>query len=318
MKKKEKNISCWVCVDALKVGTWKQAEALAEKWIKNYQKKPVSLPSWCRLMPPFVFALLPQFLKQKAIKTISDPLPDIIIAAGRQAVLVALTLRHQVKTIVLMDPGVSAKYFNVVIAPIHDELQGDNVISTQGAIHGIDPENLTFPKDLQGYASPRIAVLLGGNSIHGTYEENLAINMANDLRNLLTSNPALKGGSLIITPSRRTPLKWLEIFEKQIEGMNYWIWDQKNDNPYPHFLKGIDAIVVCEDSISMASEACVMEKQVLIYPTGIKKEKFKRFYQQLFSNGYAQKFDVDAEFTTPPRLKELNRVVRELNRLDIL
>ncbi len=332
----KKKVICWVCVDAFKIGTWKQAEALASKWIGTYKKKPIDvegaprnlsrrfvrvyeeksilLAFWCHFLPPFLFAKLPQFLKNKAIKNLKDPLPDIIIAAGRQAILVALALRHKTKTVVLMNPGVSPSYFDVVIAPVHDQVIGRNVISTQGAIHGINPEELTFPNDLEEYRNPRVGVLLGGNSIHGVYEKSLAISMANDL----CAFAASKGASLIITPSRRTPIEWLEIFEKSLEGMSYWIWDQKTANPYPNFLKGVDAIIVCEDSISMASEACVMGKPVLIYPTGITKPKFKRFYKQLFENSYAQPFGMDAKLNKPPILKELDRVVDQLERTAVL
>ena len=309
-----KKIICWVCVDTFKVGTWKQAEALASKWIGIFEKKPIQLPIWCRWMPPVLFVKLPEFLKNKAVKGLGNYLPDIIIAAGRQAVLVALALRHKSKTVVLMNPGVSPSYFDVVIAPVHDQVEGKNVINTQGAIHGINPEELIFPECLEKYGCPRVGVLLGGNSVHGVYEKDLAIKMANDL----CAFTASKGASLIITPSRRTPVEWLEIFEKTLEGVSYWIWDQKTTNPYPNFLKGVNVIVVCEDSISMASEACVMGKPVLIYPTGITKPKFKRFYEQLFENSYAQPFSQDAKLNTPQVLKELDRVVEQLKKMDIL
>lgn len=314
----KKKIFCWVCVDTLKIGTWKQAEALASKWIGVYEKKPIELPIWCRWMPPKLFIRLPNFLKNLAVKSFKSPLPNILIAAGRQAVLVALALRHKTKTVVLMNPSVNTNYFDIVVAPAHDQLIGKNVIVTHGAIHGIEPENLMFPSDLEQYASPRVAVLLGGNSVHGNYDENLAIKMAKDLKALISSNSLWGKASFLITPSRRTPLKWLEVFEKNLEGLSYWIWDQKTTNPYPNFLKGADAIIVCEDSISMASEACVMGKPVLIYPTGIKKPKFKRFYQQLFAKGYAQPFALITKFITPPVLKELDRVVEQLNDMAIL
>ncbi len=314
----KKKYICWVCVDAFKVGTWKQAEALALKWVSEYEKKPIQLPIWCRWMPSRVFVRLPDFLKIMAVRSLNGPVPDIIIAAGRQAVLVALALRHRTKTVVLMKPEISPHYFNAVVAPLHDQLEGGNVICTQGAIHGIQPEKLIFPGDLEKYAQPRIGVLLGGNSVHGEYKDELAIKMANDLRDLVILNTSLIGASLIITPSRRTPLKWLEIFERNLEGISYWIWDQKTENPYPHLLNEVDAIVVCEDSISMASEACVMGRPVLIYSTGITKQKFKRFYQELFTKSYAQPFTINAKLNKSPVLKELDRVVEQLNEMKIL
>lgn len=320
MNKRIKNpLTCWVCVDTLKVGTWKQAEALADKWLgknKNifFEKKPIKLSAWCRWMPPAVFLRLPDFFKKKSIQHLKGPIPDVIIAAGRQAVLVALALRNRVKTVVLMNPGVPPSYLDVVIAPVHDQLEGNNVIATQGAIHGITIENLIFPKDLEKFQSPRIGVLLGGNSIHGKYTNDLAIKMANDFRSFIGLNTKFSNASLIITPSRRTPPGWLEIFEEHLSDLPYWIWDQKTANPYPHFLKGIDIVIVCEDSISMASEACVTGKPVLIYPTGISKPKFKRFHQQLVDNGYAQKFNFNPNTDKRKILKELDRVVNELEK----
>ena len=312
----KKKYICWVCVDTLKVGTWKQAEALASKWIGKYEKKPIHLASWCRWMPSKIFAMLPVFLKSMAVKKITGPLPDVIIAAGRQAVLVALALRQSTKTVVLMNPGISPQLFDAVVAPIHDQLDGKNVICTQGAIHAIQPENLVFPRILEKYTTPRVVVLLGGNSVHGTYKDELAIKMANDLRTFINSNSTLIGANLIITPSRRTPLKWLEIFERNLDGVSYWIWDQKTKNPYPHLLKGVDAIIVCEDSISMASEACIMGKPVLIYPTGITKLKFKRFYQQLFDQKHAQPFEIKANFNNQLVLNELDKVVEQLDKMN--
>ncbi len=313
LKNMKKNIINWVCVDAQKIGTWKQAEALAKSWLGgNFHKKPINLSTWCRWMPPKLFIILPKFLQMLAVKGLKQPLPDLVIAAGRQAVLVAIALRHKAKTVVLMNPGVPSYYFDVVIAPVHDQLVGKNVIATQGALHSIEPSHLVFPEHLRGYPGLKIGVLLGGNSIHGKYENSLAVDFANDLKKFCTN-----AGSLIITPSRRTPVDWLEVFEKNLNGASYWIWDQKTENPYPGLLSGVDAIVVCEDSISMASEACVMGKPVFIYQTGIKKAKFKHFYQELFDKGYAQPFSIDATLSKNKDfkiLKEVDRVVEQIRK----
>ena len=83
-------------------------------------------------------------------------------------------------------------------------------------------------------------------------------------------------------------------------------------------MKGIDVIVVCEDSISMASEACVMGKPVLVYPTGITKPKFKRFYLQLFEKSYAQPFTTQIKLSQSLVLNELDRVVEQLEKMEIL
>ncbi|MCE2716722.1 MAG: mitochondrial fission ELM1 family protein [Pseudomonadota bacterium] len=314
----QRKTKAWVCVDKHKLGTWRQAEALACSWLKTYERKPICLPIWCRWMPPIIFKFLPDFLKKMSVHELGREVPEIIIAAGRQAILVALAFRESAKTVILMNPGVSTKNFDVVIAPVHDNITGENVVITEGALHGIKNRQLVFPSYLKNYSKPRIAVLLGGNSIHGDYQEHLAIKMADDLKTLLNVNPNFMGGSLIITPSRRTPPSWLKIFEKNLKGISYWIWDQKSENPYPDLLKGVDAIVVCQDSISMASEACITGKLVLIYPTGIKKSKFNVFYQQLFAKGYAQPFSINAALKNSPVLNELDKVVTMLEKMKIL
>lgn len=313
----QKKTKAWVCVDKHKIGTWRQAEALAFFWLKTYEKKPILLPIWCRWMPPIIFKFLPVFLKKIAIRELGKDMPKVVIAAGRQAVLVALALRKNAKTVVLMNPGVSAKNFDVVVAPAHDQIEGKNVIVTLGALHGIKYRQLAFPEYLKKYSKPRIGVLLGGNSMHGDYQEHLAIKMAEDLKSLIEGNSNFKGGILIITPSRRTPLKWLEVFEKNLKGTPYWIWDQKSENPYPNLLKEMDAVIVCEDSISMASEACITGKSVLIYPTGIAKSKFKIFYQQLFAKNYAQPFAIDISLKKVPVLNELSIVVERLEKMKL-
>lgn len=297
-------------MDDTKIGTWRQAEALASSWLKVFEKKPIKLPVWCRWMPPSVFNLLPDFLKELSVRRLGDCVPEVIIAAGRQAVLVALALRKKTTTVVIMNPCISSKYFNVVIAPAHDHVKGANVITTFGAIHNIQYKNLVFPEYLKKYSKPRVGLLLGGNSIHGDYQESLAVKMASDLRSLMEKK--FKGGSLIITPSRRTPVEWINIFTKNLQGIPYWIWDRQSNNPYPNLLKEIDLIIVCEDSISMASEACIIGKPVMIYPTGIKKRKFKDFYQQLFDNYYAQPFNLEVQADKTATLDELDTVVRKL------
>ena len=44
-------------------------------------------------------------------------------------------LGSQIFNIHIQDPKVSYKHFDLIVSPEHDNLKGENVISTKGAIH---------------------------------------------------------------------------------------------------------------------------------------------------------------------------------------
>ena len=65
---------------------------------------------------------------------------DLIISCGRKSVIPSILLKKKNKkifTIHIQDPKVSFKNFDAIIAPEHDNLKGDNVYSSKGAIHYI-------------------------------------------------------------------------------------------------------------------------------------------------------------------------------------
>ena len=62
----------------------------------------------------------------------------IIISCGRKSVIPSLMLKKDSKdvfTIHIQDPKVKLDNFDCIICPEHDNLEGDNVIRTKGAIH---------------------------------------------------------------------------------------------------------------------------------------------------------------------------------------
>lgn len=305
----------WILCDQGKTGTYRQCLALANLFEKEYGfqfiHKPVRLNLLWRYLPP-------HFAKCKKTPStmqsdLHQPYPDLIIAAGRQAVTMAMAFRKHAFTIVLQHPKINPAYFDLVIPPYHDNLKGENAISTLGALHPIKVEELkslklereSFYADLK---SPRVAVLIGGDNKYYRYTENFVKTFAEHLRRMITQSEKYKGGSFLITPSRRTRPEIISTLEKGLEGLPYQIWKGMGDNPYMDYLAISDAIVVTGDSISMMSESCLMGKPAYIAEVPIQNRKFKQFIGDLYAGHHAAPFGKDLKSEGFQPLNELDRV----------
>ncbi len=313
-----------VGVDKGKIGTLRQAEAVAQ--ILENILSPVeiiflsiSLPTWARVIPAKIFSLLPNFIKKTAFNL---PDGDIFVASGHQAFNVALAYRDQIKTIVIMNPRVNPSYFDLLIVPYHDHVKGKNVFQIHGSVHNIDPKKVTAPeivlnKDMNGH----LALLLGGNSKVGKYNDQVATNLVRSLRRyLLKKREQGKKFDVLITPSRRTPKNWLEDFLRKLHfaKIPFWAWDGKGENPYPGMLNLCDEILVMVDSVSMITESCVFEKPVWVQnlkQNTTLRPKLARMIETLKQHNHVQDF-ADAtkkEFTFYPLNQEdkIKHVLKE-------
>ena len=92
----------------------------------------------------------------------------MIISCGRRSVIPSILLKRRNKKIFsihIQDPKVNLKNFDVIIAPEHDNLKGDNVISSKGAIHYITQSSIEKAKPylINKVKSQKIvSLILGG------------------------------------------------------------------------------------------------------------------------------------------------------------
>jgi mitochondrial fission protein ELM1 len=183
----------WIFCDSAKVGSLKQAEALADKLeINVMQTFDVRLNLPWRYLPPqaglFHINPLPH--------QINRPYPDVVIGIGRQSVVPTLYMRHFSKTIFIQNPAINPKYFNCVIAPQHDNLSAPNAINITGSLHKISPEYIgSLPASKFQSTKPMIAIFIGGNSKHVTYTDDMMHAMCATFTEL-----ANQGYDLLITP----------------------------------------------------------------------------------------------------------------------
>ncbi|MEJ7745629.1 MAG: ELM1/GtrOC1 family putative glycosyltransferase, partial [Luteimonas sp.] len=132
--------------------------------------------------------------------------PRIAIGCGRQAALATRLLRARgSQAVQILDPRIDPGHWDVVVAPQHDDVRGDNVITLLGSLHPVDDAWLKHAREVfPAFARlprPRIAVLLGGPSRHARFDRGAFEVLAAKLELVL----ARDGGSLLLSTSRRTP-----------------------------------------------------------------------------------------------------------------
>lgn len=227
------------------------------------------------------------------------PWPKILLACGRTALPIARHLRKisGCFTVAMQNPKLSTSAFDLVWAPIHDQLSGPNVISTLTAPHELTPtilekEAKIFARDFIDLPRPFIAVMIGGpNAVYDFgYEDGLRL--AKDLEALV-----LAGAGLALTLSRRTPDVLIKLLEQRlapaIAKKQALIWRNEACNPYRAMLGLANGIVVTGDSINMIGEACLPAVPVhVFYPSGGSR-KFDRFYHEMTIEGYIKKLNID-------------------------
>ena len=311
-------VTCWVVTDG-KAGMESQCLGLAEALGLEPVVKRIALRKFWRAVTPYVrVGGRAQFAGNG--DPLTPPWPDILIASGRQSVAAALWVKkrsgNRTIAIQVQNPGVAQRRFDLIIAPEHDRLDGPNVISTRGALHRVTPARLSrnaavWSPQFSNLPRPYIAVLMGGsNSVYrlGTEEcVRLAAKLKTCTRNL--------GGSLLITPSRRTGKEAMAALTAGVRGLPFFMWDMLGENPYFALLALADYIVVTSDSVNMISEAASTGKPVYveILPGG--SGKSSRFLDRLREGGIIRDFSGELTPYSHPPLDDMTRAVERIRSL---
>lgn len=294
--RKARTDKTWIVTDG-SVGMEAQGIAVAEAVGLPFTLKRVRPKGAMRLMPaPFQILLPPKALLRATASSdaLEPPWPRLIISIGRRSVPMALAIKRLSGAYALhiQNPKVPARLFDLVAAPAHDNFEGPNVITTFGAVHGVTPERLAeagnqFAPRIADLPHPRIAVLLGGESQAFSFPPETATGFGAKLAILARET----GGSLLITPSRRTRTDTLEALAQAIAGVPHFVWDGKGDNPYFAFLSLADAIVVTEDSVNMVTEAAGTGKPVYVQALPGRSTRLSRFHALMRERGATRPFE---------------------------
>ncbi len=314
-------LSIWVVSDG-RAGMENQALGLAEavqrltpaeivvkrvRWRKGFDKLPSALKAEWMLDPA----------SDSPRPAADEAWPDLWIATGRATLPLSARAKARSggRTFVVQtqDPRWKTGAYDLVVAPVHDGLDGAHVLSITGSPHRVTPARLAggaaaFEAALSPLPRPRVAVLIGGRSMAFDLTETDAADLAEQIAGAVS----VAGGSLMLTFSRRTPGPAKRVMTARLANLPGLIWDGAGPNPYFAFLHFADHVLVTEDSANMAAEAASTGKPVHILPMVPLKPagKFARLHADLRRRGAARPFDGALGAWTYEPLNETERAAR--------
>lgn len=308
-------LNVWIVTDG-RAGIEAQALGLAEAISR---RAPISLTTKrIRLRTPWRWlpaGMVPA--PQQALTMGSDPMegpwPDIFIGCGRASIPFALGVRDwshgRTFVVQLQDPRMNPREFDVVIPPMHDGLEGQNVLPIVGACNRISAERMDRavseykPANLEEFPSPRFAILIGGKS----KRQDISAARARAISDSLAAVQRETGGTLMATLSRRTSPAARMQFRTWLAPHCAVFYEDEGANPYPAILGVADHIFVTADSVNMATEASATGKPVHILAVDGQLGKLARFHQSLARRGCARPFNGKLETWSYPPLLETDR-----------
>ncbi len=308
--------SCWILSEG-HAGVENQCLGLAEAvGVAPTVKRVRPRAPWtylpARLWPAPLMSL-------PAAERLAPPWPDLVITCGRRSVPLSVAVRRAsggaTFTVHIQDPTVDPRNFDLVVAPRHDRLTGDNVVVTRGAVHRVTPARLAaaardFAPRLSHLPRPLVAVLVGGTNRRYRVTPEIMAGLARRLAVMAR----LYGAGLAVTPSRRTGRENEAALRRGLDGVPAAIWDGDGGNPYFAYLALADAIVVTCDSVSMVSEALSTGKPVYVADLPGGSPRFRRFHEGLRRDGLVRPFTGRLEPWTYTPLDDTARAAGELRR----
>lgn len=269
------------------------------------------LPGW--LWPSPLAALSPDSDR------LDPPWPDLVISCGKIAAPLAAAIKRasggRTRAVHIQHPMMPARHFDLVVVPRHDNLTGENVVATVGAVHPISPAKLRdaaprWSPVFAGLPRPLIGVLIGGSNGRFTLDTRTMANVSALLAGLAREHRA----GLAVTPSRRTGIENEAVLHRHLAGLKAYVWDGKGDNPYLGILALADVLVVTEDSVSMTSEALATGKPVYVVRLPGDSARLRRFQDDLIADGYTRPFDGELANWSYTPLDDTARAAAECRR----
>ena len=288
-------------------GMVSQVEGLAKALDLTYKHQTIKLKPFWNFIPPKISPISENLVKNKFVCD-----SKIIISCGRKSVIPSIALKKrlgkEIFTIHIQNPKVSYKHFDLIVSPEHDNIKGDNVITTTGAIHYLTrkeiKENLNY-LGLQLEKKKLVAFIIGGPNKYYAYTEESIHQTFNKMKTLFTPDKY----KIIVIPSYRTPEK---IIKKAYDtfNFNHHVVKEVDKKAYLSALAISDHIVVTCDSTSMISEAAVTGKPVYIaMMKSIKNNyRFKKFYNKLQELGITRELKDNIDTWSYENLNEAGRI----------
>ena len=290
-------------------GMISQVEGLAKALDIDFTHHKVELNHLWKFIPPNLSPV-----SQNVFKKIDHDDFDVIISCGRKSVIPSIHLKNtankKVFNIHIQDPKVDLNNFDFIVAPEHDAIQGQNVISTKGAIHYLTENEISENKD---YLNSFIkkderkiwTLILGGPTKYYDYSTKNMKHIFTSLYKLLKKHDF----QLVVIPSMRTPINTIH-YAREFFGDNHTIIMDVDKKAYLSALALSENIIVTCDSSSMISEAALTGKPIYIASILPRKndKRFQRFRNLFRELNITRNLGEEVENWTYEKLDETNRV----------
>jgi len=295
-------------------GMISQVEGLAKAMDIDFTHHTVELNHFWKMIPP---KLTP--ISQNIYKKINPDDFDVIISCGRKSVIPSIHLKNtankKVFNIHIQDPKVDLNHFDFIVAPEHDGIEGQNVISTKGAIHYLTESEINENKD---YLNSFIkkdkrkiwALIMGGPTKYYEYSSENIKGIFENLSNLNKEN----NFQLVVIPSMRTPKNIIQ-YAKEYFNENHTVIENVDKKAYLSALAISEKIVITCDSSSMISEAALTGKPIYVANISPKKndkrfQKFRKLFKEL---NIIRDLGEEVKIWNYQKLDETNRVANIIN-----
>ena len=290
-------------------GMISQVEGLAKALDIDFTHHTVELNNFWKLIPPKMTPI-----SQSVYKKIDHENFDVIISCGRKSVIPSIHLKNnsnkKVFNIHIQDPKVDLKHFDFIVAPEHDSIKGQNVISTKGAIHYLTENEINENKDyLNSFIKKdkRIiwTLIMGGPTKYYDYS-------TKNIKEIFTTLSKLSkkhNFQLVIIPSMRTPTNIIQ-YANDYFGDDHTVIMDVDKKAYLSALAIAQNIIVTCDSSSMISEAALTGKPIYVASILPKKndkrfQKFRNLFREL---NIIKNLGEEIEDWNYEKLDETNRV----------
>jgi len=293
-------------------GMISQVEGLAKALNLDYRHQTIKLKKFWNYIPPKFTPISEKILSEPFVCDAS-----VIISCGRKSVIPSIALKKKfgknLLSIHIQDPKVKLSNFDFIVAPEHDDLKGENVLTSKGAIHYLTNDELdsheNYLKSRINSQKKIVALIIGGPTKHYNYNEKVLDNIFLKIkRNFLDNNY-----QLIVVPSMRTPQKIID------KAKNYFNEDQivipnVDKKAYLCSLKNADHIIVTCDSTSMISEAAITGKPIYVaqMPAIKNNERFRNFFNLFVSLNIIKELGAEVKNWTYPKLNETKKIADQI------
>lgn len=210
------------------------------------------------------------------------PLPDLIIGAGHRTHLHMLAAQkvYGGQTVVMMQPSLPLKLFDLCLIPAHDHYRGNGrFLETRGVLNPLRPEG-THRKD-------QSLIMIGGPSKHCSWDGN---SLRSQIVQLCRHNPTV---NYCLTTSRRTPADFIPALRQLgLKNLSMTPFAETGPGWVAEQLAQSYSAWITEESTSMVYEALTARNAVGLLSMPVKREnRVSRGINQLLADQLVTRFD---------------------------